>query len=223
MAVLLLTMASVIQGLLHAFDALVVRRRLRQYTDQQQDHSSVTTRKLMAERHLLEGWAKLVSSTVQALAYSALLVLIAGPLQFVGAMAVLIIRTIIGTSYFRTARTASLEFLATQEQENRARRELRRGNVRRDDGNLRAVMHDAGEAAYRRDTRVPCVGRQDGIAFLRDCRESADSCVSQRGRSNPRLVPHRLVHPEKSCDRSCLVDWTLHLDALPLAHCRFID
>ncbi len=154
MAALLLTMASVIQSLLRAFDAVVVRHRLRQYSDQQQDQRGLTTRTLMAERYLLEGWARLVSNSVQALAYSALLVVIAGPSQIVGLIGVVTICAAIGLSYFRTARTASLEFLAAQNRANRANRERMREKDRKNDESMRAVMQDVSEAVYRRDTHA---------------------------------------------------------------------
>lgn len=129
MVALLLTMASVIQSLLHAFDAVVVRHRLRQYSEQHREERGLTTRALMAERHLLDGWARLESSTVQVLAYSALLVVIAGPSQIIGLAGVLFICSAIGMSYFRTARTASLEFLETQVRANEVNGERRRSST----------------------------------------------------------------------------------------------
>lgn len=154
MAALLLTMASVIQSLLHAFDAVVVRHRLRQYSEQHRDEKELTTRTLMAERYLLEGWARLVSSTVQALAYSALLVVIAGPSQIIGLAGVLFICSAIGMSYFRTARTASLEFLEAQERANKVNGERRRGNSQTSDEDMRAAIQGVSEAVYRRDTHA---------------------------------------------------------------------
>lgn len=152
LAALLLTMASVIQSLLRSVDAVVVRHRLRQFSERHKEHKALTTRTLMAERYLLEGWARLVSSTVQALAYSALLVVIAGPSQILGLLGVLVICTVIGVSYFHTARSASEDFLAAQERANKADRESRRDKRQSSKEIMQIVMQEVSEAVYRRDT-----------------------------------------------------------------------
>ena len=154
MAGLLMTLSSVVQSLLRAFDALVVRRRLREFAALQKSTGVFSARSLMAERYLLEGWTRLVSGLVQAVVYSALLVGIAGAPQLLGLAGVLLIAGSIGVSFFRRARAASIDFLAAQHQATAAEQQRRRGHANSDPGDLHSLMLEVSDAVYRRDTRA---------------------------------------------------------------------
>ncbi|MEN9505623.1 MAG: hypothetical protein RI958_1549 [Actinomycetota bacterium] len=156
MAALLMTLASVVQSLLRAFDAVVVRRRLRQFTAARRADRPLSARTLMAERYLLEGWTRWVSGLVQALAYSVLLVMIAGPTQLIGLLGVVVLVAATSLSFFRRARDASLHFLAAQRQANAAdmRRRRRNGNDDSAADDYQTLLLGVSDAVYRRDTQA---------------------------------------------------------------------
>lgn len=161
MAALLLTLSSVVQSLLRSFDAIVVRHRLRRFAAQQQAAGVFSARSLMAERYLLEGWTRFVSGLVQAAAYSVLLIRVAGASQILGLAGVAVIAVSVGVSFFRRARSASIDFLTAQHRATAAEQQRRRtrgagaGDGDEDgDGDLHTLMLGVSDAVYRRDTQA---------------------------------------------------------------------
>lgn len=153
-AAMLMTLSSVVQSLLRAFDAIVVRRRLREFSARQRTNGNFSTRSLMAERYLLEGWTRFVSGLVQAVAYSVLLVRVAGVSLLPGLAGVSVIAGSIGSSFFRRARAASVDFLGAQQRLTAAEQHRRRHNASSDPEDMHTLMLGVSDAVYRRDTQA---------------------------------------------------------------------
>jgi hypothetical protein len=152
-AAILLTLASVIQSLLAKLDAAIVKRRLDDFATKESALRSFSTRELMAERYLLEGWTGWISATVQAIGFSALLAWIGGPPELLGVMVAAGITIAIAVKFFTTAVRASENFLAAQ----RAGTDIRRRAEKHDVPTQTEAMErmkQLSSAVYRRDTET---------------------------------------------------------------------
>lgn len=151
---ILLTLASVLQSLLRKVDALLVRRRLRDFVA---DNGLVAPRRAMAERFLMEGWTLWVSSVVQAVGFSVILIWLGNGFTFFGIAAALMLAARMSQLFFKKATKASVEFLKVQQQLNAkpARRQLSETKILLDSAESRLFREGAFvEAVYRRDNEA---------------------------------------------------------------------
>lgn len=155
LAVILLTLASVIQSLLRKVDAMLVRRRLSELMNQAEP---VAPRLAMSERFLMEGWTHWVSAVVQALGFSLILAWLGGVAPALGVVAACLLAAVVGRRHFRRAEAASSAFLDVQQSVNAAAALRRRANRRPDsDADTSPTDIDPlalADAVYRRDNEA---------------------------------------------------------------------
>lgn len=154
LAMLLLTLASVIQSLLRRVDASIVRRRLRSVIAESTGTARLNQRELLAERFLMEGWTGWVSATVQALGYSVILAWVGGPVEWLGLLLAAAIAVGVALHFFRGALGASASFFAAQERARELERRRRSPRESTTDDEVASVMTGISDAVYRRDTEV---------------------------------------------------------------------
>jgi hypothetical protein len=154
MAIVLITLVSVIQSLLQRFDASIVRRRLRSVISESTVLERLNQRELLAERFLMEGWTGWVSNTVQAVGYSVILAWVGGPIEWLGLAVALSISAAVALRFFRNASDASASFFIAQVQARELERRRRSPREKTTDDEVVTVMTGISDAVYRRDTEV---------------------------------------------------------------------
>lgn len=154
MAIVLITLVSVIQSLLQRFDASIVRRRLGSVISESSVIERLNQRELLAERFLMEGWTGWVSNTVQAVGYSVILAWVGGPIEWLGLAVALSISAVVALRFFRNASDASASFFIAQVQARELERRRRSPREKTTDDEVVTVMTGISDAVYRRDTEV---------------------------------------------------------------------
>lgn len=150
LAAILLTVSSVVQSWLRKVDAVLVRHRLRRVSASADE--PLPTRTLMSERFLMEGWTQWVTSVVQALGFSFLLVWAGGLSAVVGVLGAAGLATLVGRHFFKRAKEASEAFLDAQREATRLQRVA--ANDSEAGLGVPAALTRVTDAVYRRDNEA---------------------------------------------------------------------
>lgn len=150
LAVVILTLASLVQSWLRVFDSALVRRRLRELSHFRDP--PLAPRMLLSERFLMEGWSNLVIASVQAIGFSLVLIWAGGWFVLVTIASTTLLVLVIARRFFRRATGTSLLFIKAQREAALAKRQADSDpEVQREASMAAAKMADA---VYARDTKV---------------------------------------------------------------------
>lgn len=154
LAIIMLTLASLVQTTLRRVDALIVRKRLRILISNSTGNVPLNQRDLLAERYLLEGWTGWLSNTIQASGYSLLLAWIGGPVEWLGMLLAISISAVIAVQFFYRASDASKAFFLSQAKARDVEVRGRKQENTPSSEDVRGAMTGVSDAVFRRDTEV---------------------------------------------------------------------